>query len=97
MGNSVAIATFSSPAQQLAIESEVIIQQYNQAPLDFLVDEYAVDYPFVYTPDDREVLLPYMNVAEHRARDVLVQWLAKIWRPEEKIQTYALLKSYNFV
>ena len=28
--NSVAIATFTEPACQLAIESEVVIQQYNQ-------------------------------------------------------------------
>ena len=33
--NVVAIATFDSPASQLLIESEVIIQQYNQAPSIF--------------------------------------------------------------
>lgn len=37
--NSVAIATFDSPANKLLIESEVIIQQYNEDPLDFLVAE----------------------------------------------------------
>jgi hypothetical protein len=35
--NSLAIATFDSPASQLVIESEAIIQQFNDAPLDFLV------------------------------------------------------------
>src|ERR1700712_3050654 len=39
--NSVAIATFKEAASQLSIESEVIIQQFNEAPLDFLVAEYA--------------------------------------------------------
>lgn len=33
--NSVAIATFETPASQLIIESEMIIQQYNESPLDF--------------------------------------------------------------
>jgi hypothetical protein len=47
--NSVAIATFSSSTSQLLIESEVIIQQYNRAPLDFLVADYAIDYPFSYS------------------------------------------------
>ena len=37
--NSVAIASFDSPANQLLIESKVVIQQYDQTPLDFLVEE----------------------------------------------------------
>lgn len=91
--NSVAIATFDSPAaNQLLIESEVIIQQYNEAPLDFLVADYATDYPFAYTPDDRVVLSPYMNFAEHTARDRLTEWVANLWKSGERLQTYALLQ-----
>ena len=89
--NSVAIATFDSSASQLLIESEVIIQQYNRAPLDFLVADYAMDYPFSYTPEDRVVLAPYMDVAMRKSGDTLDQWLAKIWRPDDQVQTYALL------
>ncbi len=47
--NSVAIATFAARASQLLIESEVVIQHYNQTPLDFLVTNYATNYPFGYT------------------------------------------------
>lgn len=90
--NSVAIATFNSPANQLVIESEVIIQQYNQAPLDFLVADYATDYPFAYTPEDRVVLSPYMNSAEHPANGLLTEWVANLWQSGEPIQTYALLQ-----
>ncbi|MDS4019118.1 MAG: transglutaminase family protein [Candidatus Competibacter sp.] len=90
--NSVAIATFDSPASQLLIESEVIIQQYNQAPLDFLVADYATDYPFAYTPEDRVVLSPYMYCAEPAAGDVLAEWVATLWRPDDRVQTYALLQ-----
>ena len=68
--NSVAIATFESPASQLVIESEVIIQQYNEAPLDFLVADYATDYPFAYTPEDIVVLAAYMNVTGDTDRNV---------------------------
>lgn len=88
--NSVAIATFDSPANQLLIESEVIIQQYNEAPLDFLVADYATDYPFAYTPEDRVVLSPYMNFVEHTAR--LTEWVANLWQSGERLQTYALLQ-----
>jgi len=94
--NSVAIATFDSPASQLVIESDVTIQQYNEAPLDFLVSEYATDYSFAYTPEDKIVLSPYMNIVEHAHRGVLSEWVAKnIWQGDERIQTYALLQRLN--
>ncbi|TDG13325.1 transglutaminase family protein [Seongchinamella unica] len=90
--NSVAIATFDSATSQLLIESEAIIQQHNRAPLDFLVADYAVDYPFSYTPEDRVVLAPYMNLAMRKSGDTLDQWLATIWRLDDPVQTYALLQ-----
>ena len=89
--NSVAIASFDSPTNQLLVESEVIIQQYNEAPLDFLVSDYAKDYPFVYTPEDWVVLSPYMNVAEHTTGGLLTEWVANLWSGEG-IQTYTLLQ-----
>ena len=90
--NSVAIATFDSLTSQLLIESEVIIHQYNRAPLDFLVADYAMNYPFSYTPEDRVVLAPYMNLAMRNSGDTLDQWLANSWRLDDQIQTYALLQ-----
>ena len=93
--NSVAIATFDSHAEQLLIESEVIIQQYNQAPLDFLVADYVTDYPFAYTAEDRVVLSPYMNVAERTATGLLPEWVANLWQAGEQLQTYALLQRLN--
>jgi transglutaminase-like putative cysteine protease len=90
--NSVAVATFDSRTRQLIIESEVIIQQYNEAPLDFLVAEYAIDYPFAYEAEDMAVLAPYMNVAGKTDSDPLTDWMATIWQPGEAIQSYALLQ-----
>lgn len=90
--NSVATATFDTPTRQLVIESEVIIQQFNESPLDFLVADYAIDYPFAYSPEDRDVLSPYMNGADHTASDPLTVWIANFWQPDEAIQTYALLQ-----
>lgn len=89
--NSVAIATFASPTRQLLIESEVVIQQYNETPLDFLVADYATYYPFAYLPDDQVVLLPYM-INGHPVNGVLSSWVADVWRPGEQIQTYSLLQ-----
>ncbi len=90
--NSVAIATFDTPTQQLVIESEIIIQQFNEAPLDFLVDAYAADYPFAYEAEDSIVLAPYLLTATRPASDPLAKWVASLWRAGEPIQTYALLQ-----
>jgi hypothetical protein len=57
--NSVATASFDTTASQLLIESEVVIQQYNEDPLDLLVDEYALHFPFPYTSEDLVLLAPY--------------------------------------
>ena len=91
-GNSVATATFDVPANQLAIESEVIIQQFNENPLDFLVADYAIDYPFTYQTNDMIMLSPYMALPEDQARNLLDEWIASFWKPGEQIQTYTLLQ-----
>jgi transglutaminase-like putative cysteine protease len=91
-GNSVAIATFELPTNRLAVESEIIIQQYNEKPLDFLVADYAINYPFIYQSDDRIVLLPYMAFPEPAERVILTEWIGSVWQPGEDIQTYTLLQ-----
>ncbi len=95
--NSVAIATFDMATSQLLIESNVVVQQHNQLPYDFLVAHYAADYPFSYMPEDEGVLAPYMKVAAatEAERTHLAQWVARLWQPGERILTYALLERLN--
>lgn len=93
--NSVAIATFSTSTMQLAIESEVIIQQFNLAPLDFFVADYAVNYPFSYSQEEMTVLQPYIDGADHLGKGQLGEWIGDLWRPGEQIQTFALLDRLN--
>jgi transglutaminase-like putative cysteine protease len=90
--NSVAIASFGTPTTQLSIESELIIQQYNDYPLDFVVADYAVYYPFTYKPEDRDVLSPHLNVVEHTSSKPLDDWLKQLWDRSERIETYTLLQ-----
>ncbi|WP_024299371.1 transglutaminase family protein [Methylomicrobium lacus] len=91
--NCVAVANFAMPARQLSIESEVIIQQYNQAPLDFMVASYAADYPFTYTPEDRIVLSPYMISADDTEDDKLTEWIGRFRQPSERDQPLSLLQN----
>lgn len=94
-GNSVASASFTGDTDHLNINSEIVIQQYDQAPLDFVVADYAVDYPFRYLPEDQISLTPYMSMLPAGSPQPLLDWLACLWQPTEKIQTFTLLMRLN--
>lgn len=94
-GNSVAIATFIDSTPNLTVQSEITIQQYNQAPHDFLVADCAVNYPFHYNDEDEVLLSPYMSPPNTAETGVLVDWINDIWTSCEKIQTFALLLRLN--
>lgn len=91
-GNSVAIANFSEPTQQLSVESELIIQQYNESPLDFIVAEYAISYPFQYKAEDSFLLLPYMQLVDKETLELLKTFTSNIYKINEQLETYTLLQ-----
>ena len=93
-GNSVATATFKNRTDTLRINSEIVIQKYDLSPLDFLVSDYAVDFPFTYREDDRILLSPYM-ATDTGTNDRLREWMDALWMPGEKIQTFSLLQRIN--
>ena len=102
--NSVAIATFDTPATQLAITSECVVQQFDETPLDFLVADEAVQYPFSYDADTLEVLRPYLQPAQAApstaagqvagaVQDPVADWVRRYWQPGKPVQTYGLLST----
>lgn len=91
-GNSVATATFNLPINQLLIESEVIIQQYNEFPLDFVVSDYALLYPFSYQNEEAILLSAFRALPDNETISIVDKWIANFWHPGEKIQTYILLQ-----
>ncbi len=91
-GNSVAIASFETATTQLVIASEVEVQQFNESPLDFLVADYAIGYPFNYPADDHILLSPYLALSNAGDNSQLARWMANFWQPGEHIQTYTLLQ-----
>ena len=91
-GNSVAIASFTQQTRQLLIESEVIIQQYNESPLDFIVAHYAITFPFEYKSEDKFLLSPYMQLPNRETRELLNSMIYNVYKTSEQIQTYTLLQ-----
>jgi transglutaminase-like putative cysteine protease len=94
-GNSVAIADFKALSDQLLIESILLIEQYDQQPLNFLVEDYAVNYPFTYHLEDRLVLQPYLLASKDQFDSSLAQWVTSVWCRGEPIESYTLLQRIN--
>lgn len=94
LDNSVALVSFAEPSNRLYIASEVVIQHYEENPFDFLVDDYAVGYPFDYVPEDRADLAPFLTPVYPADQAALRGWLGKLGltRP---MQTFTLLDRLN--
>lgn len=90
-GNSIASAEFQGTASQLAIESELVVQQFNENPFDFLVAGYAVDFPFAYPPDDWPLLAPYATPPGQAADPAVTRWVAGLRSGNARVQTVDLL------
>lgn len=94
-GNSVGVVTFAKTSSRLSIMSGIVLQHYEDRPLDFLVTDYAVQYPFLYAPEERVDLGPYLVSMYPNDADVLRDWLTQFWQPDQRVETYVLLDSIN--
>jgi transglutaminase-like putative cysteine protease len=93
--NSVAVATFADPSDRLTIASEVEIEHYEEAPLDFLVADYAINYPFLYTAEERVDLLAFQQLAYPNDQEALRAWVSNLGIGQGTTETYALLDQMN--
>ena len=91
LDNSTAIVEFMASAQTLSISSEVIIQHYEENPLDFLVEDYAVNYPFQYDPRERAELQSFLQPVYLNDCDAIRRWFSQMGINRPAMQTYALL------
>jgi transglutaminase-like putative cysteine protease len=92
-GNSIAKVDFTEDAPKLMIYSELVLHHYDSNPLDFIVDESAVQYPFIYEPDAQPELAAFMHIIYPKDTARLREWLAQFWRPGNKIETIVLLQN----
>jgi transglutaminase-like putative cysteine protease len=94
-GNSVTTVVFSEPTDSLSILSEVIVEHYDEQPMDFLIEDRAVKFPFLLTPTERMDLLPYLTPSypEDQAQQEL--WTQRFWKAGNSVDTYALLDEIN--
>ncbi|MCX7099717.1 MAG: transglutaminase family protein [Methylococcales bacterium] len=93
--NAVAAVSFLEPSDYLSINSQVLVQHYDDQPLNFLVADYAVNYPFLYDTDEYVELAPYLPVIFNQDLVVLTQWLQQFWLVGQVVETYLLLEWIN--
>jgi transglutaminase-like putative cysteine protease len=73
--NSLAVVSFKAPSNRLTIASEVVIQHFEQAPFDFMVEDYAVNYPFNYADAERTDLIAYQQLVFLNDQPAINHWL----------------------
>ena len=94
-GNSIAMITFHEGGQMLSVFSEVVVNHYNENPVDFLIDPSALTYPFHYSPDEEADLVPYRLSSYPHDSTALQQWLSPLYTPGQLVNTFDLLSTLN--
>lgn len=94
LDNSVALVGFAGVSDRLHIVSGVVIQHYEDNPFDFLVDDYAVNLPFEYNPEERAELAPFRQPVYPADRGAVQAWLDGLGL-RQPIQTFTLLDRLN--
>jgi transglutaminase-like putative cysteine protease len=95
LGNSVATATFGELSNTLHVLSDVVIAVYEDAPLDFLMEDYAVSCPFAYATDEQADLVPFEQSVYASDRPAVHAWLDGLGLLQRPIETFSLLSQLN--
>ncbi len=93
--NSVAVLRFATRTSHLRISSAVMIQNYETAPLDFLIEKKAVYFPFLFDPTEHIDLMSYQIPCFPGDHHVLADWCSQFWSTGQTMQTYVLLRTIN--
>lgn len=93
--NVLAVAAFDEvPVSELLIESRLEVELYDILPLDFLVEDHAVRFPFNYRPGERIALGPYLEPV-YPEDPRLAVWLEPHRSAPRNTETFALLDALN--
>jgi len=95
LDNSIACVSFLVPSSHLRIESNVTLNLYQDAPLDFLMDDHAVFYPFEYSVEERPDLEVFRQCVYPGDMSVVSQWLQSLGCLQHNIETFSLLDRMN--
>jgi len=75
--------------------SQVLIEHYDDAPLDFLVEDYAAFHPFAYLAQDSADLAPLLPMTWPDDRVTIDRWLRSLSLGSRRLETFVLLDQLN--
>jgi uncharacterized protein (DUF2126 family)/transglutaminase-like putative cysteine protease len=90
-GNFFAKVNFPQLTAELRIEVDLIAQLQTINPFNFLLEDYAVTYPFSYTPQEKKELAAFLEVSE--AQPLLRHWVEN--HRQENVYTVNFLSHLN--
>lgn len=93
--NNVATVSFLEAASRLSIFSEITLEHYHESPLDFVVADYAVNYPFQYQAREEADLAPYLQPNYPADQEFLNAWLLQTGMGQLQVESYVLLDNLS--
>ena len=82
-GNYQARVVFPEPTPTLSVEVDLVADMTVINPFDFFLETGAENYPFVYEPQRRRELTPFLEIKE--SGPLLTTWLAGIPQTQRKL------------
>ena len=95
LDNSIAVLFFPEAAELLRIRSEVMVENFDMSPLDFLVAEHAVRFPFQYQSDELLDLAPFMAPSWPGDAAAVGAWLQSHALTTSRGESFTVLDQLN--
>ena len=93
--NSVALIDPAEMSDHLLVESEVVVEQFNNNPFDFVVEPHAREIPFQYDPDQRLSLAHLMRPCHPADEPSIREWLRPFLSQSGRASTSEFLIGLN--
>jgi transglutaminase-like putative cysteine protease len=93
--NSLAYVDFTQPSNILTVRSDVVVEQYNTNPFDFVMDTYAVELPFLYPEQEYFDVSHYTRKQFPQDEQVVKEWLKPFLNQNGKTNTLQILLALN--
>jgi transglutaminase-like putative cysteine protease len=93
--NSVALVDFDGPSDHLMFESEVVVEQYNSNPLDFILDHQAQTIPFEYGQHEKPDLHHFMQLCHPHDEGGVRNWIRPFLDTRGRAATVDCLMALN--
>lgn len=94
-GNSIALVDFNQPTDRCRIFSGLTVQQYNTNPFNFVLEPYANEVPFQYSPDEAPDLAPFLIRNHPDDEGAIRDWIRPFLNIQGRGRTVDFLNALN--